>query len=53
LKLDYGRAITYWSALAATSSMLVAGVFACFVVVKQVVPLQWRDPEPELRDVLG
>jgi hypothetical protein len=33
--------------------MLVAGVFAYFVLVTQVVPLQWRDPEPELQGVLG
>ena len=47
------RTITYSSAFAAASSMLVAGVFAYFVLVKQVVPLEWRDPEPELQGVLG
>ena len=52
LKLDCRRAITYWSALAAASFMLVAGVFACFVLVKRVVPIQWRAPEPNLQGVL-
>jgi hypothetical protein len=40
LQADYGRAITYWSASAAASAVLVARVFAYFVLLKQVVPLQ-------------
>jgi hypothetical protein len=43
---------TYWSAFAAASTMLVAGVFDFFVLVEQFVPLQWRNPEPELQGVL-
>jgi hypothetical protein len=33
--------------------MLVGGVFACAVLVTQVVLRQARDPEPKLQGVLG